>query len=56
MTLPIMANAEGERFNKVFEVWKGNIFPEAKISDIQRLKKYQKQYKRYTNMDIKVVG
>jgi hypothetical protein len=55
MTLPIMANAKGEKFNKVLNIWKGNIYPEMKISDIQRLEEFRQKYKKVQDKELTIL-
>ena len=52
---PMMAGAEGEGKDKLFSAWKGTVFPEVKISDIQKLKKYRDQFKQYEALDLRII-
>ena len=56
LTAPIVSGAKGERLEKVMNAWKGSVYPEMKISDIQRLNKYRDQFKQYEKMDLRIVG
>ena len=53
---PIMSAAEGEAIAKAFKSWQNAVYPESRLDDILYLKKAEQAFKKYEEMDLRVVG
>ena len=51
---PIMASATPDTFSNIVSKFKGTVFPEFKIDEIQKLNKFKEQYELYKDLDLTI--
>ncbi len=53
---PMMSSAQEGNIDKVFKSWQNAVFPESRLDNIKYLKKSSDAFKKYSEMDLRIVG